>query len=159
MAKYEKNRSTRRSTPRHPIAMASTAKPPDPMPCALAAILLPESSAPACHMRKTLFPGTFWVHAGCGCVRAVPACGVCGCCVGARRETGQRHGCGEAVPGDAGGLEEWPKSAPFFFSATLLAVLNPSFFWGVQMEFSIQNEINSFHLYVSNSRSSLSPKL
>ena len=73
MAKYEKNRSTRRSTPRHPIAMASTAKPPDPMPCALAAILLPESPAPACHMRKTLFPGTFWVHAGCGCVRAVPA--------------------------------------------------------------------------------------
>jgi len=57
MAKYEKNRSTRRSTPRHPIAMASTAKPPDPMPCALASILLPESLAPACHMRKTLFPG------------------------------------------------------------------------------------------------------
>ena len=25
-------------------------------------------------------------------------------------------------------LEEWPKSAPFFFSATLLLVLNPSFF-------------------------------
>jgi hypothetical protein len=64
MAKYEKNRSTRRSTPRHPIDMASTAKPPDPMPCALAAILLPESRAPTCHMRKTLFPGTFWVHAG-----------------------------------------------------------------------------------------------
>jgi hypothetical protein len=37
-----KNRSPRRSTPRHPIATASTAKPPDPMPCALAAILLPE---------------------------------------------------------------------------------------------------------------------
>jgi len=33
MAKYE-NRSSRRSTSRHPIAMASTAKPPDPMPCA-----------------------------------------------------------------------------------------------------------------------------
>jgi len=57
MAKYEKNRSTRRSKPRHPIAMSSTAKPPDPMPCALAAILLPESLSPACHMRKTLFPG------------------------------------------------------------------------------------------------------
>jgi len=27
-------------TPRHPIAMASTAKPPDPMPCALASALL-----------------------------------------------------------------------------------------------------------------------
>jgi hypothetical protein len=25
-------------------------------------------------------------------------------------------------------FEEWPKSAPFFFSATLLLVLNPSFF-------------------------------
>ena len=87
MAKYEKNRSTRRSTPRHPIAMASTAKPPDPMPCALAAILLPESSAPACHMRKTLFPGTFWVHAGCGYVRAAPACGVRRCGVGAPRES------------------------------------------------------------------------
>ena len=62
MAKYEKNRSTRRSTPRHPIAMAS-AKPPDPMPCALAAILLPESDAPACHMWKTLFPGQSSIHA------------------------------------------------------------------------------------------------
>ena len=38
-----KNRSTRRSTPRHPITMASTAKHPDPMPCALVAILLPEA--------------------------------------------------------------------------------------------------------------------
>jgi hypothetical protein len=47
MAKYEKNRSTHRSTLRHPIDMASTAKSPDPMPCALAAILLPESRAPA----------------------------------------------------------------------------------------------------------------
>jgi len=54
--------------------MASTAKPPDPMTCALAAILLTESRAPTCHMRKTLFPGTFWVYAGCGCVRAVPVC-------------------------------------------------------------------------------------
>jgi hypothetical protein len=69
---------------------------------ALAAILLPESRAPTCinfvsvrtikgwlvgHMRKTLFPGTFWVHAGCGCVRAVPACGVRRCGVGARRES------------------------------------------------------------------------
>ena len=103
MAKYEKNRSTRSSTPRHPIAMASTAKPPDPMPCALTTILLPESSAPACHMRKTLFPGTFWVHAGCGCVGPVPACGVRRCGVGARRESGQRHACGDAVPGTAGG--------------------------------------------------------
>jgi len=42
-----KTRSTRRSTPRHPIDMASTAKSPDPMPCALSAILLPESRARA----------------------------------------------------------------------------------------------------------------
>jgi len=49
-------------------------------------------------------------------------------------------------------MEEWPKSAPFFFSATLLEVLNPSFFWGVQMEFSIQNEINSFHLFCNTIR-------
>jgi hypothetical protein len=31
-------------------------------------------------------------------------------------------------------------------------VLNPSFFWGVQMEFSIQNEINSFHLFCNTIR-------
>ena len=113
MAKYEKNRSTRRSTPRHPIAMASTAKSPDPMPCALTAILLPESSAPACHMRKTLFPGTFWVHAGCGCVRTVPACGVRRCGVGAWRESRYRHACGEAVPGTAGGRRTLQRRAPF----------------------------------------------
>ena len=32
---------TRRSAPRHPTTMASTANSPDPMPCALAAVLLP----------------------------------------------------------------------------------------------------------------------
>ena len=58
MAKYERKRSARRSTPRHPITMASTAEPPDPMPCALAAILLPESCARGCRMQKGLFPGT-----------------------------------------------------------------------------------------------------
>ena len=51
-----KNCSPRRSTPRHPITMVSTAKPPDPMSCALAAVLLPESRAHGCHMQKTLFP-------------------------------------------------------------------------------------------------------
>ena len=74
MTKYEKNRSTRRSTPRHPIAMASTAKPPDPMPCALAAILFPESRTHACHRQKTLFPGILGacgvrVCSGRSCVR------------------------------------------------------------------------------------------
>jgi hypothetical protein len=98
-----KNRSTRRSTPRHPIAMSSTVKPPDPMKCALVVILLPESRAHACHVQNTLFPGTYWVHAGCWCVRAVPACGVRRCGVGTRRESGQRHACGEAVPGTTGG--------------------------------------------------------
>jgi hypothetical protein len=37
------------------------------------------------------------------CARAVPACGVRKCGVGARRESGQRHGCGEAVTGAVGG--------------------------------------------------------
>ncbi len=58
MAKYERKRSARLSTPRHPITMASTAEPPDPMPCALAAILLPESCVRSCRMQKGLFPGT-----------------------------------------------------------------------------------------------------
>jgi len=44
MAKYEKKHSARRSTSRHPITMASTAEPPNPIPCALAAILLPEAA-------------------------------------------------------------------------------------------------------------------
>jgi hypothetical protein len=48
------------ATHRHPIAMASTAKPPDPMPCALAVILLPESRARGCHMQKTMFLGPTW---------------------------------------------------------------------------------------------------
>jgi hypothetical protein len=37
------------------------------------------------------------------CVRAVPECGVRRCGVGARRESGQQHGCWEAVSGAAGG--------------------------------------------------------
>ena len=45
-----KNRSPQRSMPRHPIVMASTAKPPDLMPCALAAVLLPESHIHGCHI-------------------------------------------------------------------------------------------------------------
>ena len=52
-----KNRSTRRSTPRHPIDMSSTVNPPDPMPCALAAVLLLELHAHGCHMQKTLSSG------------------------------------------------------------------------------------------------------
>ena len=67
MAKYEKNRSTHRSTLRHPIDMASTAKSPDPMPCALAAVLLPESLAHGCHMQNALFLGP-------ACTRVVSQC-------------------------------------------------------------------------------------
>ena len=36
--------------------MASTTNPPDPIPCALATVLLPELRAHGCHMQKTLFP-------------------------------------------------------------------------------------------------------
>ena len=52
-----KNRSTRRSAPRHPTTMASTAKPPDPIPCALVAALLPGLRAFGCRARKGWFSG------------------------------------------------------------------------------------------------------
>ena len=52
--------------------MASTAKPPDPMPCALASVLMPESRAHGCHIQNALF-----LHKPCswslGC--AVPGAG------------------------------------------------------------------------------------
>jgi hypothetical protein len=99
-----KNRSPRRSTPRHPISMASTTKPPNPMPCALAAILLPESLAQDCHMQKTLFPGPALRAREGVRARAVPACGVRSCGVGGRQESGQRHGCPGAVHDTTGGL-------------------------------------------------------
>ena len=44
------------------------------------------------------------------------------------------------------------KKRTFFFQRDFTCVLNPSFFWGVQMEFSIQNEINSFHLFCNTIR-------
>ena len=53
----------RRSTPRHPIAIASTTKPPDPMPYALAAILLPELRGTAAICRKSCFLGRHCVPA------------------------------------------------------------------------------------------------
>jgi len=84
-----KNRSPRRSTPRHPIAIASTAKPPNPMPCALAAILLPESRARTADIcRKPCFP----------CLRS--------CDVGGRRESDRHPGYREAVPGTPGGRRQ-----------------------------------------------------
>ena len=102
MGKYEKKRSARRSTPRYPITMASTAETPDPMPCALAAILLQASSARLMYAKRLVSGG---VLGACRdmCVRAVPACRVHGCGVDARREPGHQHGCGEAMPVDAGG--------------------------------------------------------
>ena len=94
--------SPRRSKPRHPIAMESTAKPPDPMSYALAVFLLPSSRAHGCHMQKTWFPGQ--ALRTCQCVRtwAVPACGVSSCGVRGWREQGQRRGCGGSVPVSAG---------------------------------------------------------
>ena len=97
-----KNRSPQRSTPRHPIAMASTAKPPDPMPCELAAVLLPESRAHGFHMQKTLFPGPVPHVRGGIRARPVPACRVRSCDVGLRWESERHPGCRETVPGTAG---------------------------------------------------------
>jgi hypothetical protein len=95
-----KNRSPRRSTSRHPIATASTAKPPDPMPCALTAILLPESRARTTAIcRKPCFLDRAMRAHNSVRTRAVPACGVRSCGVGKRRESGQRHGCRGAVHG------------------------------------------------------------
>jgi hypothetical protein len=39
------------------------------------------------------------------------------------------------------------KKRTFFFERDFTCGPKPFFFWGVQMEFSIQNEINSFHLF------------
>jgi len=46
--------------------------------------------------------------------------------------------------------EEWAKKRPFFSAFTFLffGLLD----WGVQMEFAIQNEINSFHLFCNTIR-------
>ena len=80
-----KNRSPLCSTPRHPILskdpidMASTAKPPDPMSCALSAVLFPESRAHGYHMEKTLFPGPAPHARGGVRDRPVPACRVRSC--------------------------------------------------------------------------------
>jgi hypothetical protein len=84
--------------------MASTDKPPDPMPCALAALLLPESRAHCCHVQETLFPEPALRASGGVRAQAVPARGVRSCGVREQREPGQQHGCGGSVPGAAGGL-------------------------------------------------------
>jgi hypothetical protein len=90
-----KNRSTRCSTTRHLITMVSTAKHPDPMPCALAAILLPESCAHGCLMQKTLFPGTYWVHKRTGVIGPFLHAG----CAGAAWVRGGSLGCGMGAGG------------------------------------------------------------
>jgi hypothetical protein len=67
------------------------------MPCALAAILLPESRAYGCHMQKTVFPGPA-LRSGVR-TRAVPAYGVRSYGVGELRESGQLHGSRGSVHG------------------------------------------------------------
>jgi hypothetical protein len=80
-------------------AVESAAEPPDPMPCSLAAVLLPGSRAHGCHVRKAVFPGpAMRAHSGVR-ARAVPTCGMRSCGVGERRESGQQRGCGGAVHG------------------------------------------------------------
>jgi len=55
-------------------------------------------------MQKGLFlSGDILVAYRDVCVRAVHACGLRWCGVDARRESGHQNGCGEVVPGDAGG--------------------------------------------------------
>ena len=87
--------------------MESTAKPPDPMPCALAAILLPESRVHDYHMQKTMFlgpactPGQITM-----CTRTVPACRVRSYGEGGRRESERRPECRETVPDTAGVLRQ-----------------------------------------------------
>jgi hypothetical protein len=99
-----RNGSPRRSAPGHPIAIASAAEPPDPMPCSLAVVLLPGPCAHGCHVRKAVFPGPAMRAHSSVRARAVPACGMCSCCVGERRESGQRRGCGGPVHGNVHGL-------------------------------------------------------
>ena len=79
--------------------MTSTANPPDPIPCALDAVLLPAGVARARlpYAENPVSRGLLGTREDV-CARTVPACGVRKCGVGARRESGQRHGCGEAVP-------------------------------------------------------------
>ena len=78
--------------------LAFTAKTPDPIPCALAALLLPELRAHGCHLFSGPAP-----HARGGLrARHVPTYRVRSCGVGGRRESERRPGCLEAVPGTAG---------------------------------------------------------
>jgi len=93
----------RRSTPRHPVAAASTPEPPDPMPCALAAVLLPGSVRTAAICRKQCFLDRTVHDHNCVRARAVPACWVRSCGVGKRLESGQLHGCRGAVHGTVHG--------------------------------------------------------
>ena len=108
--KHQNTKTPRRSMPRHPIAMTSTPKPPDPMPCALAAVLLQESRAHGCQMQKTLFPGPALHARGAYEREPVPACRVHSYSVGGRRESERRPGYREAVPGTTGGRRPLVKS-------------------------------------------------
>ena len=52
----------------------------------------------------------------------------------------------------SGFLRGVAKKRTFFFQRDFTCGPKPFFFWGVQMEFSIQNEINSFHLFCNTIR-------
>jgi hypothetical protein len=73
-----RNGSPRRSAPGHPIAVASAAEPPDPMPCSLAEVLLPGSRTAAmcgmpCFLDRPCAPTAACVLGPClhaGCARA-----------------------------------------------------------------------------------------
>jgi hypothetical protein len=101
MAQYEKKRSARRSTPRHPITMASTAEPPHAM--CTGRDLVARVARARLPYAKRLVSGDLLGACLDVCVRAVPAYGVRGCGVGARREPWQRHGYEEAVSDTAVG--------------------------------------------------------
>jgi hypothetical protein len=81
-----KNHSPQRSTTRHPISTVSTANPPNPMPCALAVVLLPESrTVDIC--RKPCFRGRTRMYAGNTCSARV-------CVRGALMRRGRATGVG-----------------------------------------------------------------
>ncbi len=86
--------------------MVSPAKPPDPMTCALATLLLPESRSVCCLLQETLFPEPVCVHPGAcvprpclhaGCARAA-------CVSGGSRGSGVGAG-GGCLATQVGGIQ------------------------------------------------------
>ena len=78
------------------------------MPCAMTAILFPESRARVrLPYAESLVSGVLLGVCEGVCARAVPVYGVHKCGLGTRRESGQQRGCGETVPSTAGGGVRW----------------------------------------------------